>query len=303
MKRVTVFGSFNYDMTARLDHFPKPGETLLGTDFTTGPGGKGSNQAIAAKRAGAKLKFITKLGADPFGKEALKTFESVGLSTEGVIIDPAANTGSAFILLEEKSRQNMIIVNKGASCSISQEDIAAVQPLLEETDLLLVQLETNISAVEAAIDIVKKGGGAVILNPAPAAELSPFIYHSTDIITPNETEAELLTGICVDSPESAEKAAEVFRSRGVRQVVITLGSRGAYVHDGSRSAIIKAYPVKPVDTTGAGDTFNGAMTAALAQGKSLFDAVNFANAAASLSVTRPGAGLSSPLREEIESIL
>lgn len=303
MKRITVFGSFNYDMTARLDRFPNPGETLMGLDFVTGPGGKGSNQAIAARRAGAELNFITKIGADSFGKEALKTFGDAGISADGVIVDPTASTGSAFILLDDTTRQNMIVVNKGASSCISDGDIARMRPLLESTDLLLIQLETNMSAVESVIGIVKNAGGTVILNPAPAADLSSFIYENTDIITPNETEAELLTGVCVDSPENAERAAEVFRARGVKQVVITLGSRGAYVHDGISSALVRAYPVQPVDTTGAGDTFNGAMTAALAEGKALFEAVNFGNAAAALSVTRPGAGLSAPFREEIDSLM
>lgn len=303
MKRITVFGSFNYDMTARMERFPKPGETLMGLDFVTGPGGKGSNQAIAAKRAGAELNFITKIGTDAFGKEAMKTFDSEGIGAGGVIVDPALPTGSAFILLDNTSRQNMIVVNKGASSDFHDEDIAAMRPLLESTDILLIQLETNISAVESVIGIVKNAGGIVILNPAPAAELSQFVYENTDIITPNETEVELLTGVSVDSPESADEAARILRERGVRQVVITLGSNGAYAHDRTSAAVVRAYPVQPVDTTGAGDTFNGAMTAALAEGKSLFEAVNFANAAASISVSRPGAGLSAPFREEIDSLL
>lgn len=299
MKKVTVFGSFNLDMSSRVDHFPKPGETMIGLDFETGPGGKGCNQAIAAKRAGADVVFATKVGKDSFAKLARGICEKEGLDLSYMYEDDTLPTGSAYILLEEASRQNMIVVNKGACSNFRPEDMAELEALFAQTDILLMQLETNLDSVETAAVSAKKAGALVVLNPAPAAKLSPETYKYIDIITPNETEAEILTGIKVDSEESAAGAAEKLKALGVRQVVITLGSKGAYVDDGSSAAMIPCKKVQAVDTTGAGDTFNGAMVAALAEGKTLFDAAAFGCAAATLSVTKRGAAMSAPMLEDI----
>ena len=302
-KRVTVFGSFHYDMTVRVPCFPRSGETVLGLEFVVGPGGKGSNQAVAAQRAGAKVQFITKVGTDSFGDYAVQTCRSICVGTAGILRDSTRPTGSAFILLDEDSRQNMIVVNSGACGQIEPEDMERVSSLLDDAEILLIQLETNLSAVEAAVRRVKAHGGLVMLNPAPAAPLSEYLYQNIDIITPNETEAETYTGIRVDSFQAAEAAAGVLRSRGVRQVVITLGARGAYVNDGASSRIVEGFLVTAIDTTGAGDAFNGAAAAAIAGGASLFEAAWAGNAAGALAVTRMGAGLAAPAKEEIDQLL
>ena len=303
MKKVTVFGSFNLDMSARVEHFPKPGETMIGLDFETGPGGKGCNQAIAAKRAGADVVFATKIGKDSFGKLANQICKNEALDLSYMFEDEVLPTGSAYILLEERSRQNMIVVNKGACSNFSSEDMAKLNELFAQTDILLMQLETNFDAVETAAEAAKKAGALVVLNPAPAAKLSDDVYKFIDIITPNETEAEILTGIVVDSEEAAAEAATQLKALGIKQVIITLGDKGAYVDDGRTAALIPCKKVQAVDTTGAGDTFNGAMVAALAEGKNLFESASFGCAAASLSVTKRGAAMSAPKLEEIQSFL
>ena len=302
-KGILVFGSFNYDMTARVERFPQPGETVLGKPLLTGPGGKGCNQAIAAHRAGGCVTFITKVGMDIFGDVAFETCKKAGLSAEGILRDPDYPTGSANILLEETRRQNMIVVNEGACRHFTQEDVDKIFRNMDNAGYLLTQMETNIDALEQVIRRSKESGLEVILNPAPAIDLHKDLYSLIDLITPNETEAETLTGIPVTCVEKADEAAAVFLARGVKQVVITMGESGVYVHDGYRSSHIKGYQVKALDTTGAGDCFNGALAAALSTGMPLMDAAAFANAAASISVTRLGAGLSAPTLDEIQQIL
>lgn len=300
MKKILVFGSFNYDMTARVEDFPKPGQTILGLSFTTGPGGKGSNQAIAAHRAGAEVLFATKVGMDSFGDFALETFINEGIDTSCIIRDQNMPTSSAFITVHCSSGQNMIVVNKGACNNISSQDLAGISSKIGQADILLTQLETNISAVENVIVTAKSHGALVILNPAPSAGISDKIYRNTDIITPNETEAEALTGISISDVSGMEKAAGFLIRCGVKTVIITLGSKGVFVSNGCSSYLLPAFPAKAIDTTGAGDVFNGAFAAALAHGYALDDAVKFACAAGSISVTRAGAALSAPTKAEID---
>ena len=303
MKKILVFGSFNYDMTARVARFPGPGETVLGLPLLTGPGGKGCNQAIAAHRAGGRVSFVTKVGRDVFGDTALRTCEGVGLAVEGILRDENYPTGSASIILEQTGGQNMIVVNEGACGHFTASDVDGIFARFSDAEILLAQLETNLDALAEVIRRAKAANMFVILNPAPAAQLDGPLYAATDLITPNESETELLTGIPIRTAADADRAAAVFFSRGVRQVIITLGKAGVYVNDGVRSACLPAHTVKAVDTTGAGDCFNGALAAALSEGKDLMTAAAFANAAAALSVTRLGAGLSAPTRDEILALL
>ena len=303
MKKILVFGSFNYDMTARVEDFPKPGQTIMGLSFETGPGGKGSNQAIAAHRAGAEVVFATKIGNDSFGSCALETFKNEGMGTDCILTDCSLPTSSAFITVHSGSGQNSIVVNKGACSHISSSDIDGICAELASSGIILTQLETNLSAVEEVVAAAKQNGATVILNPAPAAEISDKIYKNVDIITPNETEAEALTGVAVSSAAGMEGAAKQLISRGVKTVILTLGSKGAYVCDGGSSYLVPAFPSKAIDTTGAGDVFNGALAAALSFDMELRGAVEFACAAGAISVTRPGAALSAPVKAEIEELI
>ncbi|RGX54743.1 ribokinase [Anaerotruncus sp. AF02-27] len=298
MKKIVVFGSFFVDLAARAPKFPVPGETVHGSSFQIGSGGKGSNQAIAAHRAGADVTFITKVGADEFGRMAREVYSREGMDTRYILVDETASTGTALIVVEE-SGQNMIVITSGACGRISEADIAAVTPVLEQADLLLLQLEVNFDAVKRAAALAKQSGARVILNPAPARELPDSLLSLVDIITPNESEAALLTGIPVKGPEDAKKAAAVFFEKGMQGVVITLGKQGAYVADRSRGEYLPCIPMKAVDTTGAGDAFNGGFVMALAQGADIFEAARYGNVCGTLSVTKQGAAASAPYRQEI----
>lgn len=303
MQRICVFGSFNYDMTARVEKFPQPGETLLGRGFETGIGGKGSNQAIAAHRAGGDVRFITKIGEDSFGRSALAAYKDEGMDKVFVLRDETLPSSSAFIVVNDKSGQNMIVVNQGACSRITGEDMDRVRPVIEASDILLIQLETNMDSVEAAVRLADKAGARVILNPAPAAPLADALYKQVDVITPNETEAELLTGVRLTDRESLRRAALTLSGKGVSQVIITLGGRGAYIFDGGRGELVEGFPVKAVDTTGAGDVFNGALAVALSEGRTIWQAAGFACAAGAIAVTRPGAAKAAPTRAEIDDFI
>ena len=303
MKKILVFGSFNLDMTARVDDFPKPGQTIMGLSFNTGPGGKGSNQAIAAHRAGAEVVFATKIGMDSFGKLALDTFKKEGMGLDCIVRDNSMPTSSAFIIVHSGSGQNAIVVNKGASGNISPEDIKGIQGEIASADIVLTQLETNIDAVEKVVELAKKNGATVILNPAPAANIPDMIYRHVDVITPNETEAESLTGMSISDSAGMEAASKWLISRGVKTVIMTLGAKGAYIYSENNAYLVPAFPSRAVDTTGAGDVFNGALAAALADGKNMCDAVEFACAAGAISVARAGAALSAPTKAEIDELI
>jgi len=303
MKKIVVFGSFVVDLMARTPHFPNAGETVLGSSFGLGPGGKGFNQAVAAHKAGADVTMVTKLGRDTFSTVALGTMESLGMDASHVIQSDDVSTGAALIMVNEVSGQNEIVVVPGSCSAITLDEVEALRPLLEQADILLTQLETNFDATWHAIRLAKELGLTVILNTAPANTVPDEILSLIDIVTPNEVEAEIISGIAVDDEVSAEKAAKWFFDKGVKQVVITLGSRGSYVHDGVSGALIPARKVNAIDTTGAGDAFNGGLVAALADGKSLADAAVFATALASLSVQKLGTTMSMPTREEIDAVL
>jgi len=299
--RILVVGSSNTDMIIKLDRIPKPGETILGGEFVTAAGGKGANQAVGAARAGGQVAFIARVGRDMFGDQAVAGFIRDGIDVEYVFRDPAAPSGVALIFVA-KDGENSIAVAGGANNRLSPADVKKARGLFAGAKVLVMQLESPLETVQAAADLAAKHGVLVILNPAPARALPDRLLRKISILTPNETEAELLTGIKVDTEAAAAKAAGKLLARGVQTVILTLGARGAFVANGNDRQLVPGFKVKAVDTTAAGDIFNGALAAALAEGKPLSEAVRFANAAAAISVTRLGAQPSAPARKEIEKL-
>jgi ribokinase len=298
MSRIVVIGSSNTDMVIKSKKLPLPGETILGGTFLMNPGGKGANQAVAAARLGGNVTFVTKTGCDMFGSEAIHLFEIEGIDTRFIIKDVDNPSGVALINVDENG-ENCIVVASGSNGTLSNIDINEEVFEKNREDIFLMQLEIPVETVEFVAEKAVKNGNRVILNPAPALLLSDNLYSCLYLITPNETEAELLTGIKVADLSSAERAASVFQGKGVKNVVITLGGSGAYIKSGDLSKIVPAIPVKAVDSTAAGDVFNGALSVAISEGKSLEEAVIFANKAASISVTRMGAQASAPHRNEV----
>ncbi len=300
--KIVVVGSSNTDMIIQLDRIPRPGETLLGGEFTSAAGGKGANQAVGAARAGGDVTFIARVGKDIFGDQAVAGFRKDGINVNHVFRDAAAPSGVALIFVA-KDGENSIAVAGGANGKLSPADVKRAAKVIRSAAMLVAQLETPLATVQAAADIAAKAGVRFILNPAPARPLPDALLKRVSILTPNETEAELLTGIKVTNEATAAKAAAKLRSRGVQTVILTLGSRGAFIADDKGNQLVPGFKVKAVDTTAAGDIFNGALAVALAEGKALPDAVRFANAAAAISVTCLGAQPSAPSRTEIESFL
>ena len=299
---VVVFGSFVVDLTSRSKGLPLPGQTLLGSSFKLGPGGKGSNQAVAAHRAGADVTLVTKVGRDVFGKVALDFYEKEGMDTRYILQDEEKETGAALIMVDEESAQNKIVVISGACGNITPQDVARVKPLIQKARILLLQHEVNFDAQYSVIDIAHEAGVQIVLNPAPAAPIPEEALRKIDIITPNETEAQALTGVTIESEADAQKAASVFHQKGVKRVVITLGGMGAFASDGQRSLLIPRLSVNAVDTTGAGDAFNGGFVMALDEGKDLFTALRYGNVTGALSVTRLGTAPAMPTRAEIDEL-
>lgn len=298
MRSILVIGSSNTDMVVCSERLPRPGETVLGGEFFMNSGGKGANQAIAARRLGAAVTFITKLGDDMFGDRLQSVFMNEGIDTSGILIDENIPSGIALINVD-KSGENSISVAQGSNGELSVFDVEKLSHLIDESELVLVQLEIPIETVTHVIKYAKQGGKRVILNPAPAANLSDDTLKGIFAITPNETEAELLTGIAVSDEKSAEDAANVLHRKGVENVVITMGSKGAYLSNSICHELIPAIKVEAVDTTAAGDVFNGAFAAALSEDYPIYDAVKFASRAAAIAVTRMGAQSSAPYRNEL----
>ena len=306
-KPIVILGIFVADTAYRADRMPKMGETILGRTFVLGPGGKGSNQAVAAAMAqsgtGGRTHFITRLGRDDFARIAHATWAKAGVQPE-VTEDADSYTGAAFIFLEEATGNNAIIVSPGAAARVSAADVEARRGLIEGAAVFVTQLEQPIPAARHALEIARAAGVVTILNPAPAAPLDDAMLALCDFVTPNETEAEALTGLPVTSLAEAERAADALLAKGVGAVVITLGGNGALYRDRERSVhvpVISAGPV--VETTGAGDAFNGGFAVALSEGRDVVDAVRFGCATAGISVTRPGTAPAMPARAEIEALL
>lgn len=302
-QKVTVFGSFVVDLMARAPRLPVPGETVLGSFFKQGAGGKGFNQGIAAHKSGGDVTMITKLGRDSLAGVATDAMDSVGLSKDHLFYSETEPTGVALISVDENTSQNEIIIVPGACATISDEDIASVADRIKESAYLLLQLEVNQDANEKVAAMAKAAGVKVIVNTAPYSPVTDEFLSGCYLVTPNEVEAEELTGICVSDLESADKAAKVFKDKGVQNVVITLGSRGVYVNEDGKSEIVPAYKVNAIDTTGAGDAFNGGLLTALSEGKTISEAARFANALAAISVQRIGTTPAMPTRAEIDKFL
>lgn len=297
MKKIVVIGSSNTDMVIKSDKLPNPGETILGGEFLLNPGGKGANQAVTVARLGGKVTFIAKIGSDAFGKNSINLYSSEGINTEFIFSDPEKPSGVALINVNE-SGENCIVVAPGANGLLSVEDIEKAKCEIESADILLMQLEIPLSVVEYSAKLAYDKGVKVILNPAPASELPNFLLKCLYIITPNKNEAEALSGIKITDIDSAKSAATVIREKGVDTVIITMGESGAIIC-GDQLQQIPAVNVKTVDTTAAGDVFNGALSVALAEDKNIVDAVIFACKCAALSVTKLGAQSSIPYRNDI----
>ncbi len=303
---VTVLGSFVVDLMARSPHIPIPGETVKGSIFKMGPGGKGSNQAVAAHRCGGTVKLITKVGADVFGNVALDFYIGEGMATTSVFEDPELSTGIALIMVDEHSAQNSITVVPGACGAIRAEEMARADAILDETMILVSQLETNLDILSPAVQKVQMHGGLAILNPAPAPQeaLPSDFIGMFDLVTPNETEASFLTGIEVVNRETAHKAALALQGMGVKDVIITLGKMGCYLLSSTgESLLFPTVEVDVVDTTGAGDAFNGGLATALSQGKDLKHAILYATVVASLSVTKVGTAPAMPSEAQVIDFL
>jgi ribokinase len=301
-KSIVVIGSSNTDMIIRVPRIPRPGETLLGGEFFSAAGGKGANQAVGAARAGGHVKFIARVGSDMYGTHAIAGLRRDGIDVSAVSRDKTAASGAALIFVAGDG-QNSIAVAGGANAKLSPTHVRKAAQQIRSAAWLVASLETPLDTIEAAAAIAVKAGAGVILNPAPARALPRSLLNLVSILTPNESEARLLTGITVNSEVSAAKACAKLHARGIPIVILTLGARGAFVSQPAGQARVPGFKVKAVDTTGAGDVFNGALSVALAEGIALLDAVRFANAAAALSVTKLGAQPSAPNRALIRKLL
>lgn len=297
--KILVVGSTNTDMVIKTDHLPRPGETVLGGTFFMNPGGKGANQAVAIARLGGWVSFICKTGNDVFGHQSQQLFEEEGIDTSYLFSDSKNPSGVALITVDEHA-ENCIVVASGANANLMPADLAKAEEAIEQADYILMQLEVPLETVEFVAEMARKKNKKVILNPAPAQQLSSSLLRNLYMITPNETEAEMISGIKITDEDSAYKAAKAIFEMGVKCIIITLGSKGAFIYSDSVTQMVPAFKVKAVDTTAAGDVFNGALTVALAENKTLEDSVRFACKASAISVTRTGAQSSVPYRHEVD---
>ncbi|OOE66607.1 ribokinase [Salinivibrio kushneri] len=304
MSRLVVLGSVNADHVLRVPHFPRPGETLHGHDYAVIAGGKGANQAVAAVRCGADVAFIASVGNDAYGQNIRQSYAQEGMDVSAVKVQANTPTGIAMIQVTDQG-ENSIALSAEANAALTAEAITADLAKIADADYLLMQLETPMCGIEKAAFHAKAAKTQVVLNPAPAAPLSDALLAAVDIITPNETEAQSLTGIAVTDTASAQAASDVLHEKGVGTVLITLGKQGVWLSEkGEQSGqLIPGFRVDAVDTTAAGDTFNGALVTGLIEGQTLYQAIRFAHAAAALSVTKRGAQTSIPSRSEVEAFL
>ena len=303
---IVVLGIFAADLTFRAERLPRLGETLLGQQFNLGAGGKGSNQAIAAARAGGSVQLVTRIGDDAFGQLALNTWRHDGIDTRHVRVMAGESTGAAFIFVSQQTGDNAIIVNGGAANGLSAKDVEAAGDVLANAAVFVAQLEQPIEAMHAGLRAARRHGVITMLNPAPApaVDLGDDIFRLCDYITPNESEAEALTGVAIRSVEDARVAARSLLDRGVGCAVITLGAQGALLCNATQSIHVPCFQAGTViDTSGAGDAFNGAFAVALAERMPLPEALRFASAVAGISVIRPGTASSMPTRAEAQALL
>lgn len=295
---ILVAGSSNTDMVIKTPHLPAPGETVLGGTFFMNAGGKGANQAVAAARLGGAVTFMAKVGDDIFGRQAVQSFKEEGINTSYVLTDALHPSGVALITVDEKG-ENCIAVAGGSNNALMPADIESMGDIITGADIILMQLEIPVETVNYIAALGTQYNKTVILNPAPACTLSNELLKNITIITPNQTEAEMLTGIKVDDEASALEAAKAMRYKGIQHVIITLGAEGALVYNHGEHHLVQPPKVTAVDTTAAGDVFNGALAVGLAEGMDIFEAAAFACKAAAISVTRLGAQASAPYRKEV----
>jgi ribokinase len=304
MPHIVVVGSLNMDLVVEVPLIPLPGETVLGKNFATFPGGKGANQAVAAARLGAQVSLIGRVGTDAFGDQLLASARADGIDVSQVGRDASAATGVAMIVVDEQG-QNSIAVASGANFRLTADHVRQAWAKLGKVDLLVMPLETPLDTIQTAVDLARQSGARVLLNPAPAQQLPASILTGVDVLVPNEPETAQLTGMPVDTPQESREAARQLMNLGVGSVVLTLGGRGALVLDGHTAdfTLVPAREVAVVDTTAAGDAFVAGLAVALGEGKSLVEAAQFANAVGALAVTRQGAQPGMPTREEVEALL
>jgi ribokinase len=299
--KVVVIGSANTDFVVQVAQLPGRGETVLGGRFLTARGGKGANQAVAAARLGAQVTLVARLGQDSLGREAAQAYQDEGIETGFLAWDEGEPSGVALILVD-RGGENMIAVAPGANGRLSPADVQAAEEAIRAAECVLLQLEIPLETVEAAAGLARRHGKRVILNPAPAAPLPPRLLEKVNILTPNQTEARALAGLTA-SGDPAETARRLSEHTGVPEIVLTLGAQGSLVAAGGQVKRVQAFPVQPVDTTAAGDAFNGALAVALARGQGLEEAARFANAAGALAATRTGAQPSLPTLAEVERLI
>lgn len=302
MSDIIVIGSSNTDMIVQTPRLPCPGETILGGSFYTAAGGKGANQAVAGARAGGNVTFVGRLGQDMYGDQAIQGLQENGINVDYIIRDKAAASGVALIMVDDQG-ENCIAVASGANGHLTATDLFGLSHTFKQDSIVLMQLEIPLETVAATASQAQSKGATVILNPAPACSLSKELLSNVTLLTPNETETEMLTGITVKDEASAQQAAVYLVDHGVENIIITLGAAGAYIYSNQYQGMISGFSVSAVDTTAAGDTFNGALAVALAEKQTMKEAVIFANAAAALSVTKLGAQPSTPHRQTIEQFM
>ncbi|MBU6486463.1 MAG: ribokinase [Burkholderiales bacterium] len=301
--RVVILGIYVTDLAFRAERMPVIGETIAGSSFAMGPGGKGSNQAVAAARSGADVVFCTRLGDDAFGAIARETWQAEGITARATVVEGMA-TGAAHIFVDAATGSNAIIVAAGAAGTLGSADAEAIEADIAAAQVFVTQLEQPVAAARRGLELARKHGVTTVLNPAPALPLPDDIFTLCDYITPNETEAAALTGIEIATPDDARRAAEVLLAKGVRTVIVTLGEVGALLHSRAQSEFVPAYRCGPViETAGAGDGFTGGFAAALARGESPLAAVRFGCALAGISVTRPGTAPSMPRLSEVNALI
>jgi ribokinase len=299
---VTVVGSLNMDLVARASRIPEPGETIIGSDFRQVPGGKGANQAVAAARLGACVSLVGRVGRDAFGQTLMENLARDGIDQSFLIQDSQAATGVALIVVDDAG-QNSIVVASGANAHLSPGDVEAAEGAIARADVLLLQLESPLETVTRAAETAHRHGVSVVLNPAPAHPLPVSLLSIVDVLIPNESETALLTEMSVDRPDEAEAAAAALLELGVGTVILTLGERGALLAQADGASLVPAFPVRPIDTTGAGDAFVGGFAVALAEGRPLAEAVRWGSAAGALATTTEGAQPSLPTRRAVATLL
>ncbi len=302
MSKVVVIGSANMDLTVRLERLPQLGETVPGGEFYASFGGKGANQAVAAHKAGADVKFLAKVGCDQNGEAIIKHLEALGLTSEGILRDESHHSGVALIMVDRMGN-NAIGVAAGSNWNLTGEDVRSAEAYISWGQVLLIQLETPLLAVKEALQLAKAHGLLTILNPAPAHPLPEEVLSLADILTPNEMEVGSLTGITVENTDQATRAARRLLESGAKQVIVTLGKEGCCWVRKDRAQTFPSFPVAAVDSTAAGDAFNGALACEVGEGRPLQEAIRFGSAAGAIAVTRKGAQDSLPTRDEILNLL